>query len=259
MDFQITNQRFLVFGASSGFGRAIAEGLLNEGARVIVTARREDKLNELLQAYPNQTHVVTGDVLEDSTLETLASTVNDGGQLHGVVLNSGGPPATAAVETGLELWDEAYHSVMRWKIDFLYRILPHLLHYQYGRILLVESQSIKQPIPNLTLSNAYRAGIAGFAKTLARELAPKGITTNILAPGPHDTPAIKRVIEKQSDTQNITFDEARTTLEQGIPVQRMGKAEELASLALWLLSPHSAYVTGQTLSHDGGNNQSLWG
>lgn len=259
MDLQLSKQRFLVFGASSGFGRAIAEALLSEGASVIVTARRKDTLNELAQAYPNQTEVVTGDVLEEATLDTLAGKIKYGNQLHGLVLNSGGPAATAAIETDIKQWDEAYHSVMRWKIDFINRILPHLREYEYGRILFIESQSIKQPIPNLTLSNSYRAGIAGYAKTLAQELAPEGITANILAPGAHMTPAINRVIEKQSEKQGISFDQSRENLEQGIPVKRMGKAEELASLALWLLSPLSAYVTGQTLSHDGGKNQSLWG
>lgn len=259
MDFRLSNQRFLVFGASSGFGRAIAESLLLEGAHVTVIARRQELLDELSQSYPGQTDVVAGDVLEETTLDKLAEKVKNGDQIHGIVLNSGGPPATAAIETDMEQWDDAYYSVMRWKIDFLNRVLPQLRKYEYGRILFVESQSIKQPIPNLTLSNAYRAGIAGYVKTLAQELAPEGITANILAPGAHMTPAINRVIEKQSENQGISFGQARDKLEQSIPVKRMGKAEELASLALWLLSPHSAYVTGQTMSHDGGKNQSLWG
>ena len=111
----------------------------------------------------------------------------------------------------------------------------------------------------MVLSNAFRAGVTGYAKSLANELAPKGVTVNVLAPGSHETPAIERVINSKSKVEDISYDVAKSGLEQNIPVGRMGKAEELASLAAWLLSEHSGYVTGQTISHDGGSVSGLFG
>jgi 3-oxoacyl-[acyl-carrier protein] reductase len=118
---------------------------------------------------------------------------------------------------------------------------------------------VKQPLPVLALSNAFRAGVVGFAKSLALEVAPHGVNVNVIAPGSHDTPAIERVIEKNRGRTGASYDAARKALEAGIPVRRMGTAEELATLAAWLLSPLSGFVTGQTISHDGGIIGGLFG
>ncbi len=117
----------------------------------------------------------------------------------------------------------------------------------------------KQPIPSLVLSNSFRAGIVGFAKSLSQEIADKGVTVNVLAPGAHDTPAIERVIKKKVQNSDKSKEEVRKEMEAAIPVGRFGKAEEISSLAGWLLSPHSSYVTGQTISHDGGAIQGIFG
>lgn len=148
---------------------------------------------------------------------------------------------------------------MRWKIDLALRLAPQFVENDYGRMLFIESKSVKQPLPALTLSNAFRAGMVGFAKTLSTEVAPSGVTVNVLAPGAHDTPAIERVIENSKGKKEISYDKAREEMEQNIPVKRMGTAEEFASLAAWLLSDHSGYVTGQTISHDGGAISGLFG
>ncbi|WP_255702660.1 SDR family oxidoreductase [Antarcticibacterium sp. 1MA-6-2] len=134
-------------------------------------------------------------------------------------------------------------SVLRWKVELVLRLLPIFQKQQYGRILFLESQSVKQPIPSLVLSNSFRAGVVGFAKTLALEIAKMGITVNVLAPGSHETPAIERVIQKRSEDSGKSQEEMRRKLAEDIPVGRMGKAEEFASLATWLLSPLSGYVT----------------
>jgi len=259
MDLKIENQTFIVCGSSSGFGRAIAEQLLDEGASVIAVARRKDKLDELRQKVPSKVVTIGGDLTKDQTLEEIWEAAADTDSLHGLVVNAGGPPAMSALETSMDDWDESYELVMRWKIDLAKRIIPLLQNQNYGRILFVESQSVKQPVPNLVLSNAFRAGVVGFAKTLSREIASNGITVNILAPGSHSTPAIERVIQKESDVQNISYEQAKAQKEEAIPVGRMGKPEEIASLAAWLLSPHAAYVTGQTISHDGGVIRGLFG
>lgn len=258
MDLEIKNQRFIVCGASSGFGRAIAETLLEEGASVIVIARREAKLQELKDAYCSQVHAIAGDLTQSATLDEIENAAKEQ-PLHGLILNSGGPPTGTPLETELDQWDDAYGNVMRWKVDLALRLAPFLQKNEYGRILFIESQSVKQPLPNLVLSNAFRAGVVGFAKSLALEIADHGVTVNVIAPGSHRTPAINRVIEKEVEKTGKSFAEVKEKMENSIPVGRFGKGAELASLAAWLLSPHAGYVTGQTISHDGGNIQGLFG
>lgn len=258
MDLKLRDQRFIVCGASSGFGQAIAKQLLMEGAQVVLVARRGDKLRESFSHYEDQTEIIEGSLIYSDTLDEIEKAAGKR-DFHGVVFNAGGPPTGTPLETNMKDWDAAWQLVMRWKIDLALRLAPLLADKNYGRMLFVESKSVKQPLPALTLSNAFRAGVVGFAKTLSTEVAPKGVTVNIMAPGAHDTPAIERVIKNSSGKKGISYDKAREQMEQNIPVQRMGTAEEFASLAAWLISPHSGYVTGQTISHDGGAISGLFG
>lgn len=258
MNLKLTDQRFIVCGASSGFGEAIARQLLIEGAHVVLVARRGNVLRDKFDHFKTQTDIIEGSLIYSETLDAIEKSVKKS-ETHGIVFNAGGPPTGTPLQTDMKDWDAAWQLVMRWKIDLALRIAPLLVENEYGRILFVESKSVKEPLPALTLSNAFRAGVVGFAKTLSTEVAPKGVTVNILAPGAHDTPAIERIIQYNSSIKGITYEYAKKEVEQNIPVQRMGKAEELASLAAWLLSPHSGYVTGQTISHDGGAIAGLFG
>lgn len=258
MDLQLQDQRFIVCGASSGFGRAIAEQLLQEQAQVIAVARREAKLKELKEQWPDQVTVVAGNLLVDETHNEIEGAIGND-PLHGVVINAGGPPALTPMETALVDWDKAYKKVMRWKIQLSLRLVSYFTSNGYGRMVYIESQSVKQPIPKLVLSNAFRAGMVGFAKSLSEEVAGDGVTVNVIAPGSHNTPAIDRVIRKESEDSDMSFEETKAEMEQAIPVGRMGEAGELASLAAWLLSNRAGYVTGQTISHDGGSIKGLFG
>src|SRR5690625_4312479 len=156
-------------------------------------------------------------------------------------------------------WDAAWQLVMRWKIELSKMVAPRLVDQKYGRILFIESQSVKQPLPSLSLSNAFRAVVTGFAKSLANELAPKRVTVNVLAPGSHETPAIEQAIHNRSSLKDISYDAANADMVETIPLGRKRKAEELASRAAWLLSSHRGYLTGQTISHDGGTLAGLFG
>lgn len=258
MDLEIKDQRFVVCGASSGFGRAIAELLLNEGANIIAVARRKNKLQELKEAFPDAVTTVAGDLTDDATHNKIEAAIGNK-QLHGVVINAGGPPALTPLETAIFDWDQAYENVMRWKIELVLRLISYFTSKNYGRILFIESQSVKQPIPSLVLSNSFRAGMVGFAKSLSQEIADEGVTVNVLAPGSHDTPAIERVIKKASEDSDKSMEEIREEMEASIPVGRFGKGQEIASLAGWILSPHAGYVTGQTISHDGGSIKGIFG
>ncbi|NNE26537.1 MAG: SDR family oxidoreductase [Saprospiraceae bacterium] len=173
-------------------------------------------------------------------------------QLSGVVINAGGHPAKAFEDTDLTDWDDAYKKILRWKVKITQELLPLFLQNQYGRFVYIESSSVKQPIDNLILSTSLRLAVVGFVKSLSQEIGDQGITLNILAPGYHATPAMERLFIKRSANLGITPDEAQKQFEKEILVGKMGNPDDLASLACWLLSPYSRYMTGQTISLDGG-------
>ncbi len=258
MNLNLNDRHFLITGASSGFGAAIARTLLDEGAACTVVARREAELKNIFSDAAERVDFIAGDLTEQEFLQSLISHIQNS-SFTGAVLNAGGPPTGTPLETDIAQWDDAYRLVMRWKIELALALAPKLVDNGYGRILFVESKSVKQPLPALVLSNSFRAGVVGFAKSLALEVARNGVTVNVIAPGAHQTPAIERVIQKKSETAGISYDEARKLTEKAVPVGRMGQAEELASLAAWLLSEESGYVTGQTISHDGGAISGLFG
>ena len=242
---------YIVCGASSGFGNAVAKSLLDAGFSVIAVARNEDTLQNLQKEYSGQVEYVAGDLTEPSTLRRIVEK-SDKAFLNGIFLNSGGPPAKSIEETAMEDWDDAYSSLMRWKVDLTKLLLPKFKEQQYGRILFLESASVKQPIENLVLSTSMRLAVVGYAKTLSEEMAHKGITVNILAPGYHDTRALNRLLEKKSKNENISLEEAKERMKKQTKVGFIGDPVKLASLAKWLLSEESEYITGQTISVDGG-------
>ena len=250
MDLQLKNKLFIVTGASSGFGRSIASMLSREEALVIAVARGMDKLKALQDEHP-AIEVLSLDITQPESLINLVESVGER-DLNGIVVNAGGPPAKAFLETNLEDWDRAYQQVLRWKVDLVQTFLPLFEKNNYGRYLFIESISVKQPVPNLVLSTSLRMAVTGFVKTLSDEIALKGITANVMAPGMHMTPALERLIRKNSEVEGISFEEAKEKIIDGVPVKKTGSVDDFGSLALWLLSPWSSYITGQTISVDGG-------
>lgn len=251
MDLQLNNHFFVVCGAGSGFGKAVAERLVNEGASILAIARREETLLKLRYLKPQAIEILAGDLTDERFAEKIIKTL-DGRIPHGILVNAGGPPARSFRETNLQDWDEAYKNLLRWKVDLLQKLLPGFLEKQYGRIVLVESVSVKQPVENLVLSNSLRMAVVGMAKTLANEVGSNGITVNVMAPGYHDTPAMERLFIKKSEILKIPVEEARCRFEKELMSGHMGNPAEFAMLAAWLLSPLSGYITGQTFSVDGG-------
>lgn len=251
MDLNINNKLFIVCGASSGLGKGVATSLLAEQAKVIAIARDHVKLDKLAEEFPGLVEVVTGDI---TSRETMIAVMDKLGNRHldGVCINAGGPPAKSFLETELEDWDQAYRIILKWKVEFTKLLLPLFRKQEYGRFLYIESESVKQPIENLVLSNSLRLSVIGFVKTLSQEIAHEGITLNVLAPGFHDTPAAQRLFVKRSEVENISLEQAREKYEKQIKVGRMGDTREFGMLAAWLLSPHSGYITGQTITVDGG-------
>ena len=258
MNIGIKNHLFIVGGATSGLGKAVAEALIAEGATIIAVARREEQLKELQSAAPGQTEILSGDLTQSELIIKLLEIVGSR-QVHGILVNAGGPPAKTVLETTLEDWDTAYKSLLRWKVELTQAFVPAMMLAKYGRIVFIESASVKQPMENLVLSTSLRLAVVGFAKTFSQEIAKSGVTLNVLAPGAHDSPAINRIHKKRSEQTGIPIEEIRKQGIQQIPVGALGKTEDFASLAIWLLSPVSGYITGQTISVDGGSLKTIFG
>ncbi len=251
MDLGIKDQWFIVGGATSGLGKGVAEALLAEGANLIAVARSADKLANLAAQYPRQVETLSLDLSQEGSVSQLVRSIGEK-ELAGIVVNAGGPPAMPAKDTSLKDWDEAYASVFRWKIDLVNQTLPMMMSRSYGRILFIESMSVKQPVENLVLSNSMRLAVVGYVKTLSTEIGKHGITLNILAPGYHDTPRIASLLKKNASLKGVSEMEIRSGFESQINVGFMGDPADFGALGAWLLSPQARYITGQTISVDGG-------
>lgn len=251
MDLNIKDQLFVVCGATSGFGAAVLSNLIADGAKVIAIARGQENLSNLHKQYPKAVETLCADITQSASIKQLLEKIGNR-KLSGIFINAGGPPAMKTLETTLNDWDNAYHQLLRWKVELTQALVPLMMNENYGRMVFLESASVKQPIDNLVLSTSLRLSVVGFIKTLSQEIAESGVTLNIIGPGYHETPAIKRLLDKKAEQENISTEEAKDKIASGIRMKRMGNPEDLGQLATWLLSPSSAYITGQTISVDGG-------
>lgn len=258
-----SRKHVVVFGSSSGFGKAVCLKLLYEGCFVTGLSRRPPDFTGSYDAFRHLSCDVEDESALGHVLDELSKPHIGSGdwpdELSGLVLNAGGPPTGSASELSYKEYRSAYRLVFEWKVQAVNALLPRLKQAENGRIIFIESQSLKQPIPGLVLSNSMRLAVAGFAKTLSREVARTGLTVNIVAPGSHNTPAIKRIIHHKSNMQEQSEAEVRRQMEDQIPAGRFGSSAELAAFISWLLSEESSFITGQTLSHDGGNISHIFG
>jgi 3-oxoacyl-[acyl-carrier protein] reductase len=258
MNLYLKDQLFIVGGATSGFGKAITHALIEEGAHVIAVARNLNNLKELKLIANDQIEFVAGDITDTEVINKIEKMVGPR-RLDGMLVNAGGPPAKSFLETTMDDWDAAYKNLLRWKLVITRTFVPKMIAQQYGRILYIESSSVKQPLENLVLSNSIRLAVIGFVKTLSQEIAKTGVTLNILAPGSHDTAAIERIYKKKAEQTGKSIKDVRDLAIRQIPVGELGKPEDLASLAVWFLSPISKNITGQTISVDGGSVKGVFG
>ena len=262
MDLGLEGSRALVAASSRGLGRAVARELAAEGARVVITSRSKGTLEEAAAGIAGETggqvRWVAADLRRAEDVRRLvAEAAGRLGGLDVLVTNSGGPPAGDFEDFGDEAWREAFELNLLSVVRLVREALPHLRASRSGRILNIASSSIKQPIEGLVLSNTFRAGVAGLAKSLAAELAPEGILVNTIGPGRISTDRVRQLDEARAKELGITPEEAKARSEAGIPLGRYGTPEELARLATFLVSPANSYVTGQAVLVDGGMVRAL--
>lgn len=247
MELGLAGRTAIVCGASSGMGLAIAETLAGEGANVAMFARRREVLER--EAERIGALAVQGDLTIPQHLERLVqATVGAFGGVDVLILNGGGPPAGTASSLTAEAVEEAVALLLTPHVTLVARCLPHLRESGRGRIVAIESSSVREPLANLALSNAVRPGVVGWLKTLARELGPDGITVNTIAPGRIDTDRLRSVYgdsgPPSSDLENV-------------PVRRLGTPAEIAAAATFLASDRAGYVTGAVIPVDGGLTRGL--
>jgi 3-oxoacyl-[acyl-carrier protein] reductase len=246
MDLRLNERTAIVCGASAGIGLGIAEALAEEGANLVIFARTPDRLER--EAKRLGAVAVPGDVTVAADLELLARTAVDTfGGIDIVVNNSGGPPRTSALELDEDNLHEAVQLMLVSAVRLTALCLPYLEKSRSGRIVNVTSSTVREPADHLALSNAVRPGVVGWAKTLARELGPAGITVNSIAPGRIDTERLREVYPDGATEADLA----------AIPLRRLGAAREIGDLVAFLCSDRAAYITGAVIPVDGGLTRGL--
>ena len=263
MDLGLRDQVAIVMAASKGLGRACAEALAAEGARVIIGARGAQALEKTAQEIQNATGsrvlAVPTDVTRTEDMEAIvAATVREFGRVDILINNAGGPPAGTFDSFGDAQWQAAFELNLLSTVRLIRLVLPHMRKTGSGRIITIVSTSVKQPIDGLLLSNAIRSGVVGLTKTLSVELAPDNITVNNVCPGRILTDRLRQIYHINEKVQQGVSEEAvLKEMAQGIPMGRVGKPEELGTFVAFLASRQAAYITGTTTQIDGGLVRSL--
>jgi len=247
VDLGLKGRTAIVCGASSGLGLATAEALAAERANVTMFGRRREVLAR--EADRIGALAVRGDVTNPRDLSTVVEkTAEAFGGLDILVWNSGGPPPGPAVGLTAEAVEEAVELLLVPAVRLVELCLPHLVLSAGGRILIFTSSAVKEPADNLVLSNAVRPGVTGWARTLSRELGPRGVTVNCVAPGRIETARLAELYPDGPTESDL----------KSIPLGRWGTPQEFGDVACFLASDRARYVTGATIVVDGGLTRGLF-
>ena len=246
MDLGLKGRTAIVCGASAGLGLATAEALAGEGANVTMFARRREVLER--EADRLGALAVRGDVTTPRDLAAVVErTVQAFGGIDVVVWNSGGPPPGTAASMSADDVADAVELLLLPAIRLVELSLPYLVQSAGGRILIFTSSAVKEPTEHLALSNTVRPGVTGWAKSLARELGPQGVTVNCLAPGRIETARLAQIYPDGPSEADL----------KAIPLGRWGTPQEFGDVACFLASDRARYVTGTTVVVDGGLTRGL--
>ena len=240
MDLQLGGRRALVLGASGGLGRAIAETLVREGAKVAICSRDRDRLEATAKEI-GAAHAIALDLSRPGAGKQVVEEARAAlGGIDILVTNTGGPPKGNFLDVSQAQWQEGFQALWLSAVESIATALPAMKDGRFGRVLLVTSVAAKEPMAALTISNALRAGLLGLTKSLSDEVASFGVTVNALLPGYTETDRMRQL--------GVDFGK----ISAQVPARRMGRPEEFAAMAAFLASGWAGYVTGQAIAVDGG-------
>ncbi len=252
MDFGIRNKVAVVAAASQGLGKASAEALVREGARVAILSRRQRELDRAAGEIGASLAVACDLASASSIEEAMRKVKAELGAPSILVNNCGGPPGGTFDSISEEQWDQAYQQVFLSALRLTRAVVPGMRAAKWGRILNIVSTSVEEPIPGLIVSNAFRPALAGWSKTIARELAGDGILVNCVCPGRILTARSESMDGMAAAQQGKTLDEIRVERSANVPLRRYGTAREFGEVVAFLASERAAYVTGSVIRVDGG-------
>jgi 3-oxoacyl-[acyl-carrier protein] reductase len=257
MDLQLKGTIALITGSSRGLGFAAAMALAKEGSRVIINARNPEKLSEAASRIKCETHSdvypIPGDLTNPNFPAELISTIQMSlGGLDILIANTGGPPSGQFESFDDTAWQKAIDLSFLSHVRLIRSALPLLRQSNFASVLTVTSYSVKQPIPNLILSNSVRAATVGLTKTLALELGNQGIRFNSILPGWTETERVYELMRYRAQINNTTLDEELNKLSRESSLGRIGTPEEFGRVAAFVVSPVASFMTGVMLNLDGG-------
>jgi 3-oxoacyl-[acyl-carrier protein] reductase len=248
MDLGLKHKVAFVAAASDGLGKSVALELAKEGAGIIICGRNPETLavakREIQDAGSGKVLAITGDLsLAIDRHRMIESALDTFEVIDILITNTGGPPTGKFEELSQDEWHKAYELLLASATELIRGFLPGMKEKQWGRIITITSQAVKQPVENLILSNSIRASVVGLMKTLANELGGYGITVNNVMPGYTQTSRLKNLIKEKPSFANAT---------EEIPLGRFGQPEEFAAAVTFLASERASYITGVSLAVDGG-------
>ena len=257
METGLRDRVAIVAASSQGIGRATALALAAEGTHLALCARHSDALEhvaeEARRVHGVSVYTDTFDVADDLRVRQFVEAVHrQFGRIDVCVTNAGGPPAKPFLDTAMTEWDSAYQLNLRSIVSFAQAVLPYMQQRRWGRIVTITSVAVKQPVPELVLSNAVRAGVMGLVRSLATQFGPDNITINNVGPGYTATARMKELAEIRGRAAGASATDYEAQIAEGIPLRRLAQPEEVADAIVWLASERASYVTGQTVLVDGG-------
>ncbi|MDD3310421.1 MAG: SDR family oxidoreductase [Dysgonamonadaceae bacterium] len=256
MNLNIKGKTAIIGGSSKGLGKACAVALAREGVNVVLLARDKEPLlrtKKEIEALGVEVLALSGDMTsEKDNRRFIDETIHKFGRIDILVNNSGGPKPGTFRDISDDDLDDAYHSVLKYNIRMTRGCLPHMEKNGWGRIINITSITVKEPAPNMVLSNIFRAAVVSFAKTISKELIGKGITINNVAPGYFKTDRVTQLMKVRSEVEGISMKEYELKAIQDFPNKRYMDPQELGDLVCYLCSENAKSITGTTIQVDGG-------